>query len=220
MFPKYGKSLVECYQAFKFKFGLDRKSIVIKHIKRNDVTAILEIGVFNGNFANRMIAAASKNMCSEIVYVGVDLFAEGFNSEIYHSEVSLQPLERNVILDRLSRFENVKVELLAGNSREILPNIDGNSKFDLIIVDGGHSYETVKQDWENVQKLVSDHGTVFFDDYANSLGVQLGGFGVNCVVDEIDLNKFEVSISNKTDYFVKSYGLLKLKLAKVKKIQK
>jgi hypothetical protein len=180
------------------------------------VKSILEIGVFNGNFAERLLGAVtSKSPNSEIHYLGVDLFAEGFTDDIYHCEVSLYPQSISAIQDKLSKYTNVVVELVPGNSINILPKILENKAFDVIHIDGGHSYETVLHDWLNVSKIMKNNTTVFFDDYSNLRGVAKGGFGIKEVVDNIDRNSFNVKLSLNRDFFWKDYGLLSLRMIAV-----
>ncbi len=42
---------------------------------------------------------------------------------------------------------------------------------DFVYIDGGHSYETVNSDWENVQKIMHPKTIVVFDDYKSIEGV-------------------------------------------------
>jgi hypothetical protein len=203
-------------QRIKFKFGKDRKNYLLKYAKAHDVKSILEIGVFNGNFAERLLdIVTSKSPSSEIHYLGVDLFAEGFTDEIYRYEVSLYPQLLSAVQHKLSKYTNVIVELVPGDSVNILPKISVNKDFDVIHIDGGHSYNTVLQDWLNVSKIMNSNTTVFFDDYSNTRGVTKGGFGINKVVDNIDRELFDVKLSLNRDFFWKDYGLLSLRMVAV-----
>jgi len=206
----------EIVQRIKFKLGLDRKNYLLKYVKSHQVNRILEIGVFNGNFAERLLSAVTrKSPESEIQYLGIDLFAEGLTHEKYLSEVSLIPDSFFSVQQRLSKFENVKIELIQGDSVTVLPKILDREKFDLIHIDGGHSYNTVLQDWLNVTNLIDEKSVVFFDDYVNSRGVTKGSFGVNRVVDSIDSKIFDKKLSVNRDFFWKDYGLLVLRVAKL-----
>ena len=203
-------------QRFKFKFGIDRKNYLLKYAKSRKISSILEIGVFNGNFAERLLKLVTDNSPgSKIYYLGVDLFAEGFTKEKYVSEISLYPQSLLNIQKKLSTFKNVTVELIQGDSINVLPRIPNSKTFDIIHIDGGHSYNTVLQDWLNVSKLMNHSTAVFFDDYANSRGTTKGGFGVNEVVDRIDSKMYEVKLSLNRDFFWKNYGLLILRMVKV-----
>jgi predicted O-methyltransferase YrrM len=203
-------------QRIKFKLGIDRKNYLLKYAKSQKVNSILEIGVFNGNFAERLLKIVTNNSPkSKIYYLGVDLFAEGFTEAKYISEISLYPQSFSNIQRKLSKFKNVTVELIQGDSVNVLAEIPNNKTFDIIHIDGGHSYDTVLQDWLNVSKLMNHSSAVFFDDYTNSRGVTKGQFGVNEVVDHIDTKIYDVKSSLNRDFFWKNYGLLILRMVKV-----
>jgi predicted O-methyltransferase YrrM len=213
-------SILVFLQRFRFKVGVDRKTFVLKHIKRNKCRNILEIGVFNGNFAYRMLKVAKEFSPSETIkYVGVDLFASNFSSKIAELEIALTPKHKNYVQQHLGML-GVKIDLHEGWSNSVLPNLIGKEKFDLIIIDGGHSYETVKSDFENSVCLLAEGGSIFLDDYTNKKGVLYGKFGINQVVSEIDTSKFRVSISFNRDFFYKPYGVLVLRMVKIQQFVK
>ena len=208
--------LFKLLQRFKFRLRLDRKNYLLKYAKLREINSILEIGVFNGNFAERLLNLVTNYWPkARIYYLGVDLFSDGLTEEKYFSEVSLYPQSLSNMQNKFSKFENVDFDLIQGDSVDVLPKIPKHKTFDIIHIDGGHSFKTVQQDWLNVSKLMN-HGTaVFFDDYANARGVIKGGFGVNQVVDHIDTKIYDVKVSFNRDFFWKSYGLLILRMVKV-----
>ena len=204
-------------QRLKYKFGFDRKNFILRYIRSNKSIHILEIGVFNGYFAERLLKTASEiSPGSKIYYFGLDLFAEGLTQEKYVSEISLYPNTLIEVQNRLSKISNVEIKLIQGDSTKLVPLIPENIRFDVIHIDGGHSFATVQEDWKNVMKRMDSQTAVFFDDYTNRRGVTKGGFGVKEVVDSIDPNNFKVKLSRNRDYFWKTYGLLSLKMAMVK----
>ena len=208
------KTLLILIQRFKYKLNLDRKNYILKYIRRNKPKTILEIGVFNGAFTRRMLLNAT-NSANEIVsYTGVDLF-EDLSSEVYKKEISLWASKKDLVYKDLSKIKNTKISLLKGYSRDLLPLLEGKMKFDLILIDGGHSYETVKTDFYFAKKLVSSNGAIFFDDYVNKQGVINDGYGINKVVHEINRANYSVRISKNRDIFPKSYGLLLTRMVKV-----
>jgi len=205
----------EFLQRIKFKLGIDRKSFVLRHIKENKCRNILEIGVFNGNFALRIIATASEFIGPQAInYSGVDLFKFNFSNVIKFNEIALTPDKKSDV-QKILQSTGANINLFEGFSNLILPQLVGVELFDLIIIDGGHSYDTVKSDFLNSAKLLSDKGCIIFDDYTNLRGETIGKFGINRVVREIDRSKFDVRISYNRDYFWKSYGLLTLRMVKV-----
>lgn len=208
--------LFKLLQRLKFKLRLDRKNYLLKYAKLRTINSILEIGVFNGNFAERLLnLVTSYRPEAKIYYLGVDLFSDGLTEEKYFSEVSLYPQSLSNMQNKFSKFENVDFDLIQGDSVNVLPKIPQHKTFDIIHIDGGHSYSTVQQDWFNVSRLMTHSTAVFFDDYANARGVIKGAFGVNQVVDHIDTKIYDVKFSFNRDFFWKSYGLLVLRMVKV-----
>ena len=89
--------------------------------------------------------------------------------------------------DLLIKFKT-NVEILKGNSNQLLLNLK-NNYFDYIFIDGGHAYETVKNDINNCKEKLSENGTILCDDY------DLGHTGVKKAVDEfISENKCKIEI--------------------------
>lgn len=74
-----------------------------------------------------------------------------------------------------------------GLSKEILPEL--KEKYKLCHIDGGHSYKDVKQDIQNVLKLLSDKSVIIFDDYGN-----VNHPGVKEAVDEFILDGILIPI--------------------------
>lgn len=206
------KKLIMLIQRIKYKFSMDRKRFVLNHIRKHKPNSILEIGVFNGFFAERMIKAASLNSAKKVSYTGVDLFEE-MNQEIYLRELSLNADRKEIVYNKL-KLQSANVRLLKGFSKNILPQIVGES-FDLIIIDGGHSYETVLNDFEYAKKLLSKSGFIFFDDYVNKQAVVREAWGVNQVVNSIDRHVYNVKKSIIFDAFSKPWGILVTRMVKV-----
>jgi predicted O-methyltransferase YrrM len=208
------KTLLILIQRFKYKLNLDRKNYILKYIRKNKPKTILEIGVFNGAFSRRMLLNATNSTNGIVSYTGVDLF-EDLSSEIYKKEISLWASKQDSVYKDLAKIKNTKINLLKGYSRDVLPLLEGKMKFDLILIDGGHSYETVKTDFYFARNLISSNGAIFFDDYVNKQGVINDGYGINKVVDDINRADYSVRISKNRDIFPKSYGLLITRMVKV-----
>jgi hypothetical protein len=209
-------------QRLKFKLGLDRKVFVLSFIKKLKPMSILEIGVFNANFTSRMLTEVQKYN-REFTYTGVDLFALNFDTVLKKEEVSLWPSDIESIKLKLASFKNANIQLLSGNSKEVLPKLKKNNKFDLIVIDGGHSFDTVKSDWLNCLQLLSNEGIIIFDDYTNSRGDLKGGFGIRKLVKEIKLSNkgaFQIKFSKNRDFFWKDYGLLILQMVMIRRAER
>jgi hypothetical protein len=122
----------------------------------------------------------------DFFYLGIDLF-EDFHEAISDEVVPeflvkkqnfsnpLKSLVYNFLLKEklnslgsvskfLKKFQN-NIELKKGNSLNILPQTDLKI-FDMIFVDGGHSYETVKFELDIILKNIKDNCLVVCDDYS------------------------------------------------------
>ena len=67
-------------------------------------------------------------------------------------------------------FPNTKINIIYGNSVEtikkyILDNPTQLKSFDLIHLDGGHTYDIFSEDYNNCKNLIIDNGVMIFDDY-------------------------------------------------------
>jgi len=143
----------------------------------------MEIGTYKGETAERLIRAAQSNH-DQVEYYGFDLFARVPANEFFPTSKDVPTLEE--VKTRLDRT-GAKIRLFKGDTRETLPSlVEKLPKMDFIFIDGGHSEETVRSDWENSRRLMHDRTLVVFDD--------MGLFGVTKVVESIDKNHFAVNV--------------------------
>ena len=181
---------------------------------------ILEIGVWHGERARQLITAALSSRPAEgISYFGFDLF-ERMTPDLVAPEASHRSRNPSMaeIRERLSSFADrgVTVKLFAGNTRETLAAaITELPPIDFAFIDGGHSYETVKSDWENVERVIHARSVVIFDDYVCEEAVEREGFGVNRLMAEIDRSRYKVEILEPVDWWPRPWGIFKNQLAKV-----
>jgi hypothetical protein len=190
-------------------------------IEQRRPAIFLEIGVWHGERAYKMIEAARRHFkASEIQYFGFDFF-EKMPIDLISEEVSRKAenpsceMVREYLRDHIDA--GVNVQLIVGNSTKTLPNTR-LPPIDFAFIDGGHSYNTVKQDWLNVSTILSNNGTVVFDDYVNNMAVKKEGFGVNQLVNEIDRTKYDVEILAPVDWWPRPWGVLTNRLVKVTRV--
>ena len=89
--------------------------------------------------------------------------------KIYFDYIKKQnPYSKEAVEDLLAKFKE-NITLIKGNSNLILKKID-MSKIDYVFLDGGHAYETVKNDLECCLEVINSNGTILCDDY--DLGAQ------------------------------------------------
>lgn len=79
-------------------------------------------------------------------------------------------------------LEDAELHLLKGVSQDpaILADAAKNDPYDVLFIDGDHSYEAVRQDWENYSPMVGSGGMVALHDI-----VERPGYGVSRLWGEI-----------------------------------
>jgi len=147
-------------------------SFLNEYIRRNNCKRIMEIGVFNGDNARRMVEVAIQNFPpDDVEYYGFDFFVGSKSQQVG------QKLEKT----------GCKFKLFKGDTIYTLPEaVKTLTKMDLIFIDGGKSYTEAKSDWENSKTLMHDGTAVFVHNYKFS--------GVRRMVDNIPRDKYQVKI--------------------------
>ena len=153
-------------------------------VKEKSPKTFLEIGVFHGVTARNICELLYKIHKEDFRYIGLDLFeiSDENKSEvipntffsnpfknIYFKFLKKQnPYSKEAVEDLLKKYKN-NITLIKGNSNLVLKKID-MSKIDFVFLDGGHAYETVKNDLECCLEVINSNGTILCDDY--DLGAQ------------------------------------------------
>ena len=178
---------------------------LLNHIKQAKPKNFLEIGVFHG--------VTSRNVCemlyllhgNDFKFTGIDLFSHEVVSKdeyipkttfsnplktiYYNYIIRLDPYSYQSVLKLLKKFEK-NINIIKGNSNKILkeiPNI-----FDYVFLDGGHKYETVKNDLKNLTQVINNGGIILCDDYNLSYAP-----GVKKAIDDYVLEEnFNLKILN------------------------
>lgn len=138
----------------------------------------------------KLISSALNNYePDQIEYYGFDIFQE--NPPKRDEEIRVMESKEMEEVRKYLADTGADINLFAGNTRETLPRyIEDLPKMGFVYIDGGHSYETVKSDWNYVQKIINKNSTVVFDDYNLD--------GPRKVVDNLDRDRFTVEIIPST----------------------
>lgn len=141
---------------------------ILKHsITATGKADIVEVGTWNGSRAIQMAEAAFGAGQQRVSYIGFDTF-EGGNDRAHEGHTKPDATYEHVA-GRLENYSRLMARsgrqfdwaLLKGNSMETLPahaHMIRSASF--AYIDGGHSYETTKSDYENLAHVPY----VVFDD--------------------------------------------------------
>ena len=157
------------FRKSSLKKDINSANILLDQIEIYKPKNFIEVGVFQG--------VTSRNVCEKLyeihkenfLFHGIDIF-EDTNINIDNKEMTIKhnkisnPFKHlifNIILKKnlfsidsiysfLKKFKN-NVQLYKGFSETELPKID-MSKIDMVFLDGGHSYETVRSDLSLILK--------------------------------------------------------------------
>ena len=196
------------FRKSSLKKDINSANILLDQIEIYKPKNFIEVGVFQG--------VTSRNICEKLyeinkenfLFHGIDIF-EDTNINIDNKEMTIKhnkisnPFKHlifNIILKKnlfsidsiysfLKKFKN-NVQLYKGFSETELPKID-MSKIDMVFLDGGHSYETVRSDLSLILKGMKKNKIIICDDYDQV------DYGVKRAVDEILKQVTEIKQLNK-----------------------
>jgi hypothetical protein len=196
------------FRKSSLKKDINSANILLNQIEIYKPKNFIEVGVFQG--------VTSRNICEKLyeinkenfLFHGIDIF-EDTNINIDNKEMTIKhnkisnPFKHlifNIILKKnlfsidsiysfLKKFKN-NVKLYKGFSETQLPKID-MSKIDMVFLDGGHSYETVRSDLSLILKGIKKNKIIICDDYDQV------DYGVKKAVDELLNQVTEIKQLNK-----------------------
>ncbi|MEK9954907.1 MAG: class I SAM-dependent methyltransferase, partial [Pelagibacteraceae bacterium] len=169
--------------------GPKRYGQLLTLIKHYNPKSVIETGTWNGGRAIQMAEAAFLNQ-DEFTYTGFDLF-EDASAET--DELELNTKQHNSLENVTQRLETYRekkaqegktfyFELIKGNTNVTLKNKKYSA--DVAYLDGGHSIETVKNDYENIEADVVIFNSFFSEDKEGKKPDERH-CGTNTVVQEI-----------------------------------
>ena len=183
----------------------------LKEVATKKPKFFLEVGVFQGVTARNVCELLHHINGENFTYIGIDVFSldnkdtyegwkKGTNEIIPGTEqnnllkkfyfkyiLKKEPYSLEAVAHLLKKFKK-NIHLIKNNSNEALKKID-MSKVDYVFLDGGHSYNTVKNDLNYSKPVLENNGTILCDDYSLHFAP-----GVKKAIDEFVLNnklKFE-----------------------------
>ena len=182
----------------------------LKEVSLKKPKTFLEVGVFHGVTARNICELLFQIYKEDFKYIGIDLFEKNEENkseiipntdfsnplkQIYFKYIKRQdPYTLEAVKDLLKKFQN-NIHLIKGNSNKVLKKID-MGKIDYVFLDGGHDYDTVKNDLNNCIEVVNKSGTILCDDYNLSYAP-----GVKKAIDEfVKNNNFKCEILHNSRF--------------------
>ena len=187
------------YRKFYRKTSLKQKGIgeiFLDDIQKTNPKSFFEIGVFHGVTARNVCDLMYKNHKFDFKYIGIDLFDQNvrddeiapnfkFNNPLktfYFKYIKRQnPYSALAVQDLLKKYRQ-NVEIVTGDTNEELKNLNLKN-IEYIFIDGGHDFETVKNDLYFCRKFLKNGGIILCDDYDLTQAP-----GVKKAIDEFVLN--------------------------------
>tara|TARA_B100000900_G_scaffold349620_1_gene315832 strand:+ start:2738 stop:3385 length:648 start_codon:yes stop_codon:yes gene_type:complete len=157
-------------------------------ILKNKPKKILEVGVYNGRRALQMIEAA-KIFNKDIEYYGFDLFEDLTKNQLTREE-SKQPNSMKEIITHLSK--HAKINLFKGYTKNTLKKFlsSNKSKIDFCFIDGGHTIQTIENDYKYCSQISKKNSLIVFDDYYTLNVPNTNKFGSNKIYNYLNkINK-------------------------------
>ena len=138
----------------------------LKLLSQCPPTNILEIGTEKGGtfFLLSRVAAPEAFLLSLDLPVGLGDVYPAWREQLY----------RGFAQER-QRIELIREDSHAPSTFEIVQRLLANRLLDLLFIDGDHSYEGVKKDFEMYSPLVAKGGTIAFHDIVDGAETSVGG---------------------------------------------
>ena len=187
------------YRKSSFKKDKINADVLLNLVNEYKPKNFLEVGVLEGATARNVCEIMYKLHGDNFNYIGIDLFGHDLNA---NSKKEFTPISNkysnpfkflyfNFILRHhpnslkgvnylLKKFNN-SVNLYQGYSKNLLRKINLQT-IDFVFLDGGHSYETVKDDLNVILKKLKKNSILVLDDYDQK------EYGVKMAADEVKNN--------------------------------
>lgn len=162
------QELTGIHRKVEIVFDRDRVSLGIKElvpilevVRLTEVANILEIGTSSGGTTWHLASNIVPN--GEITTVDLSPETSG-DSYLPTTLATERPTKEQLGRYFQGTLESARIKQVLIDSRDLMSVLNGE-KFDLIFIDGAHTYEYVKKDTENALKLIKDCGYIVWHDY-------------------------------------------------------
>lgn len=145
----------------KMSFGILDLIPILEILQLSEAKNILEIGTSKGGTTWHLAANAGKGAS----ITTVDLPPDASYSKYCPNKLSTsRPTETDLGCHFHGTPEAERIRQVLVDSKNLLKEV-GNKNFDLIFIDGAHTYEYVTYDTETALKLIKGTGYIIWHDY-------------------------------------------------------
>jgi len=156
---------------------------------------LLEIGVFKGDFLDYLVEHCTIGSIDAVdLFEGVTCSGDANGNNVIHYDTSKSYLELT------EKYKNSKVTIIQSDSKTFLQKQETNT-YDIIYIDGDHSYEGVKYDLIHAYEKIKNNGYIIGHDYEMNMNKTMNqyDFGVKKAVDEFCITYNQRILSKAMD---------------------
>jgi hypothetical protein len=149
--------------------------IMTQYCEHLNVPSVLEIGIDRGQTSLPLLHNLVNITGGTFFYVGIDIRPDStFTNQVLQMRdlrpVFIQQDKREEIAKSFDAIEEKKFPantvIIWGNSLDVLPVLKSKKlKFDLVLIDGDHNYDTVSQELSFLKDITYPASLVVCDDY-------------------------------------------------------
>ena len=184
------------FRKSSFKKDRNNGNFLLSLIARYKPKHFLEVGVLEGATSRNICETLNQINNGDFFFTGIDLFGQDLldNNKKEFTPISkkisnplkylyfrlilrMEPHSKECVNYLLRKFKN-SINILKGYSGEVLKSIDIKI-IDFVFLDGGHSYDTVKNDLQILVSQLGKNAIIVCDDY------NINHYGVQKAVNEI-----------------------------------
>lgn len=147
---------------------------------------LAEIGVWHGVTTCRIIGA----MAPDATLFAVDPYPRGRLGFSMHSVIAHR---------EVARTRNDSIQWLRLTGAQAARHLSGSKPFDFVFIDGDHSYNGIKEDWEGWKPLMAPGGVIALHDSHSTKERNIAGAGSVVFTNEVILTSPEFEVADQVD---------------------
>ena len=192
---KYEK-MTSFWEKMKYNIFDTRNEMLKYYCEKISNPNIVEIGVFKGELLDYLVKNCNfKSIDAVDLFEGVTCSGNADGNDVVYYDVGKSYLE---LLEKYKDTPNINIH--KSNSINFLQNQEDNY-YDIIYIDGDHSYNGVKNDLFNAYRTIKNGGYIMGHDYEMNMkkAKNIYNFGVQQAVDEFCITYKQNIISTAID---------------------